>query len=140
MGMPIVNFVFYSEIRIVKEVLSNIINCMEAQFPYISESDLFDLRLVYTELLINAVVHGNRGDSSKKIKLRIEINSDEIMSVIKDEGDGFDYQDTLFRENYFYDYQEEHGRGLQLVKSLTEYLYFNEVGNEIEFHKKLSKA
>lgn len=139
MVMNCVNFVFQSEMTKVKEVLGSIISCMESQFPCISESDLFDLRLVFSELLVNAVKHGNRGDSSKKVELMIEIGDDEVLSVIKDEGDGFDYMQTLYNENLYENWSEDHGRGLQLVSSLTEYLNFNDVGNEIEFHKKISR-
>lgn len=135
--MTSMHFSFESELKKMKEVLRDVLSYIKDQFPYISDTDLLDLRLVYSELLANAIIHGNNGDASKKIEMTVMVDEDEVASVIRDEGAGFDYLETLGRENGMDDYFNERGRGLQLVSSLTEYIQFNNAGNEVEFHKRI---
>lgn len=131
------DFIFESELIRIKEILPDALVFVTSHFPFISEDDLFDLRLVYSELLINAVVHGNKEDPSKKVALTIIPRGNEIISIIKDEGSGFDYQKALNAESCLYDLLSEHGKGLRLVRSLTESLRFNNLGNEIVFRKRI---
>ena len=132
------NLTFESSPSKLKDTLKTVIGSLRNHLPDITEEDLFDLRVVYGELLANAVIHGNKNDFSKKIDMRISVNEDLISTVIRDEGSGFDYRDTLDRENTALNFADENGRGLRIVSSLLDYMAFNESGNEIEFEKKLS--
>jgi len=133
-----ISYVFGSKLSKIKEILTNVLDCMKTNIPDISEDDLFDLRLIYAELLSNAAVHGNNEDETKKIELIIEIEKNEVSAVIRDEGNGFDYQKVLDRGDNPRDLMEERGRGLKMADLLSDGIRFNMAGNEIEFYKKLS--
>lgn len=124
----------YSELRMVKKVIKEIVSYLESEFSCISCDDIFELRLVFSELINNAVIHGNKNDFSKEVRIVIEFEEGYVSSTIRDEGNGFNYFDVLERKNLF-DFHGESGRGLQLVKSLSDDLEFNELGNEVRFKK-----
>lgn len=127
--------VFSSKICEVKKTLDYILAYLEEENPYIKKDDRLELRLIYNELLVNAVVHGNKNDPSKKVELLIELDQGCVLSSIKDEGEGFDYLEVLECDDGTEDFMSESGRGLKIVKYLTDYISFNEPGNKIEFRK-----
>lgn len=92
-----------------------------------------------TEAVNNAIIHGNRRDDSKKIKLTqsIDDNPNSLIIInIKDEGNGFNYlnlPDPTAPENV----AMIGGRGIFLIKQLADYVIFNDKGNSIELQFKL---
>ena len=132
------NFSFNSELNTVKTALKDINGFLSKSFPYISPDLETELKLIFSELLCNAVIHGNKCDKSKSVNVYIEIIGNNIYSIIKDEGIGFDYYGLL---NKFEDGKSsmfsESGRGIWLVYSLSDSLAFNIKGNEIKFLKKV---
>lgn len=125
---------FTSDICKLKEMLDCILTCLKDEAPNLSDDELFKLRVIYSELIINAITHGNKQDPSKRVELIVSLNDYSVVSTIKDEGGGFDYA-ALFRPKNLMETVLEQGRGLQIVHSLTDYLHFNQTGNEIEFVK-----
>lgn len=82
----------------------------------LNDEDLnFDLRLILNELLINAFIHGNRKDINKCMHLRLVIDDRTLRINIEDEGTG-----TCKPHSYDCKQLKNHGRGLVLVKSLTD--------------------
>lgn len=132
---------FTSEVYIVSSIIQELMSFLSKKLPYISKEDNYDLRLIYSELLVNAVIHGNNKDSNKHITLSVEIlPSNVVVSSIEDEGKGFDYNNLLKEceekvssEDIF----NESGRGIKLVSCLTDKLCFNSVGNKIKFYKRV---
>jgi serine/threonine-protein kinase RsbW len=100
-------------------------------------ADLFyDIKLILSELFVNAFIHGNKQDPSKKITVRYSIEEKKFILTIADEGGGFDYKnmrDPADGENII----KMSGRGLFLVKHLSDGVNFNETGNEITIEKNL---
>ena len=128
------SFIFESKLPKVREALKKVLHFIKTRLPYMTEEELYDIRLIYSELLANAVVHGNNGDSSKKVELLVELDSGKIKSIIRDEGNGFNYLKTLERGKKNSGTLSGSGRGLFLVNNLTDGLAFNNSGNEIEFY------
>lgn len=125
---------FASDIDKLKDVLYEIIVRLKYEISNISDDALFDLRIIFNELLVNAIIHGNEQDPTKRVLVTVQVDGDIVQSTIRDEGDGFDYTQyingkTAPLENILTD----RGRGLLLANSLTDSLYFNESGNEVEF-------
>ena len=90
------------------------------------------LYLCVSEAVINAIKHGNRNDLNKKVIVKIDCSLHEIEVLIEDEGDGFDrnkLQNPTDKENI----RKESGRGIFIIKKLTECINFNEKGNSIQF-------
>lgn len=96
-----------------------------------------DLKLVFSELLYNAVIHGNKRDRSKIVLARLEAAGGHLRASIQDEGSGFDYHNALERARTEAALQSEHGRGMVLVCALTDNLSYNESGNQVRFEKRL---
>lgn len=93
------------------------------------------VELALREALANAVLHGNRQDPRKKIRICCACQADRgILIVVKDEGEGFDpakVPSPLVGENIY----SEHGRGIYLINMLMDEIRFERGGTEIHMRK-----
>ena len=84
-----------------------------------------DIAITSTELINNAILHGNKGDAGKRVKIRLAVKNETVKIDIIDQGDGFDptnIPDPLAKENLL----KEVGRGIFIVKSLVDSLEFDQ--------------
>lgn len=101
-----------SEIASVHQLMDTL---MQALRKRLSEDDLFDLRLILSELMINSCEHGNQNDCRKMVSVDLLITPELIDVTVWDEGRGFQYtQNTAFRN------MSCSGRGLRLVEALCD--------------------
>jgi serine/threonine-protein kinase RsbW len=71
------------------------------------------------ESMVNAVMHGNRYSSEKKVRLSISSSPDRFTVSIADEGAGFNFEalpDPLAPENLL----RTSGRGIFLIRSFMD--------------------
>lgn len=90
------------------------------------------LMLALSEAVTNAIVHGNKEDASKKVSVSVEVRPSEIISVVNDQGEGFDPDktaDPLDEENLL----KPGGRGIFLIEQITDAVQFKNNGTTIEF-------
>lgn len=90
----------------------------------------FNLRVAVAEALANAIIAGNGEDRTKSVLVRAEVFPDAIRVHVTDEGPGFDpttLNDAVAPE----DLERHNGRGLFLIKKLTDDVHFNARGNSI---------
>ncbi len=128
---------FESDIMAVKQIVRDVLCFLEQHAVGLTDDDIADLRLVFSELLFNAVIHGNNKDVTKSVHVVVEVQDGLVSASVADEGSGFDY--TLVLNNIdSNDYINESGRGLRLAYSLMDTLTFNSQGNQISFCKKIS--
>ncbi|UCE24918.1 MAG: ATP-binding protein [Candidatus Zixiibacteriota bacterium] len=83
------------------------------------ESVIADVAISVSELVNNAILHGNRSSDVKTVKVTIARNSKDISITVVDEGQGFnpdDIEDPLADENLL----KEAGRGIFIVRSLMD--------------------
>lgn len=83
------------------------------------EDDIYWFSLAIREMLINAIVHGNRRESGKKVHLLLESLEDGVQAVVKDEGSIRkvpEIPDAHSQENLL----KPHGRGLYLARQLVD--------------------
>ena len=109
-----------------------------AAYAQMDESESDDLGIVTTELVNNAIHHGNKSNPQKKVRVSFLVNNQRIELRIKDEGNGFDpakLKDPLAPENLM----NESGRGIFLIRALMDSLDFNfsESGTETVVIKNL---
>lgn len=102
----------------------------------ISEEIYGNILIATTEAVVNAVKHGNRLDSTKFVFLHA-ILEDNILEIdVKDEGMGFDFTnlpDPTLADNIL----KFSGRGIYLIKSLSDNLEFLEGGTLLKMTFKL---
>lgn len=85
----------------------------------IEEERFHKLLVAVSELVLNAIVHGNKESPLKKVKVTAEYNDRKMRVSVLDEGFGFDINqipDPTSPENV----HKESGRGLYLVKQLID--------------------
>ncbi|MCC8015461.1 MAG: ATP-binding protein [Eubacterium sp.] len=133
--MTIFEVAFSSNIKEVKKIVRCAQNYISEMIPSIDAEELLDLRLILSELLFNAVIHGNKNNSEKLVKLKIKITGNTINAVISDQGNGFDFSRLSYTNSEVS--SEEHGRGISLVNALVDSLSFAKPGNIIMFCKKV---
>ncbi len=84
-----------------------------------------------TEAVNNAMIHGNRNDQSKNIVVTCQEKPNQIFLRISDEGSGFDplkIADPTCADHL----EEEGGRGVFLMKQLTDDILFLDHGRTVE--------
>jgi len=78
------------------------------------------LKLIVSELYMNAYLHGNKADRSKFIDVCMEIGEEEFVIIVKDEGTGM----TGLRFNEMVDSmvdpESSTGRGIRIVYNLSD--------------------
>jgi serine/threonine-protein kinase RsbW len=85
----------------------------------VDEDDVHKIAMAVRESMVNAVVHGNRYNAHKKVRLSVSKGPQEFVVKIADEGDGFDYDnlpDPLAHENLL----RHSGRGIFLIKAFMD--------------------
>ena len=89
-----------------------------------------------TEAVNNAIRHGNRFDNQKKIVVTYRQQPHQILLIISDEGSGFDpfnLPDPTSDDRI----EEEGGRGVYLMKQLTDELHFLDQGRTVQLMWKI---
>lgn len=88
-----------------------------------------NLDVVLREMLLNAVMHGNKLNPGAYVRCAIEyMERDQVRITVEDGGDGFDYRSLDMR------LPDEPKctcrRGFPLINALADHLEFNEKGNQ----------
>jgi serine/threonine-protein kinase RsbW len=90
-----------------------------AQVAGFGDEDLLKIGMAVRESMVNAVVHGNRYNSHKKVGFSVHRNSRSLTVTIADEGEGFNIEelpDPLAPENLL----RTSGRGILLIRSFMD--------------------
>lgn len=94
------------------------------------------------ECMVNAVVHGNRYNTRKKVHLTVSKNNGRLEILIGDEGGSFDVSklpDPLAEENLL----RQSGRGLLMMQAFMDEFQVRQrqpLGTEVKMVKYLGKA
>ena len=89
-----------------------------------------------TEAVNNAIVHGNKEDKNKKVRLALKQNKKSVRFIVEDEGVGFDHN-TLPDPTNPKNLEKVKGRGIFLIKSLSDKTTFKQGGRVVEMLFKL---
>lgn len=102
----------------------------------LNEDSYGNVLIAVTEGVNNAIIHGNQMNASLQILVSVLNNEEWICFSIKDHGDGFDpdaVPDPTEPENIL----KENGRGIFLMRNLSDDLTFEEKGTRVNiFFKK----
>lgn len=113
-------------IRIIESFIDN----AKDQFS-LDEGIYGNIMIAVTEAVNNAIRHGNLMDRSKNVSLTLSMKQNLIMFSVQDEGSGFDHEnlpDPTAPENL----QKPGGRGIFLMKHLSDEVKFREGGRVVE--------
>ncbi len=96
-----------------------------------------NISMVAREAAVNAVLHGNKKDTTKFVTATFELSADELKISIADEGPGLDpdkIPDPLAPENVM----RSSGRGVFLMKHYMDEVHFRQLtpGTEITLVKR----
>jgi serine/threonine-protein kinase RsbW len=126
-----------NEISISIPSLSENIRIVESFIDNVKEKfDLNDdiygnIMIAVTESVNNAIIHGNQSNKDKNVFLELNMEDNTIVFNISDEGNGFDYYslpDPTAPENI----DKPGGRGIFLMKALSDELSFAEDGTKVK--------
>ena len=96
----------------------------------------YDLNLVLTEAMANAIQHANVGDPAKEVHIEISIVERRLYIRVYDFGEGFDIE-KYFEPRHPLD---EHGRGIYLIRTIMDEMEYRktEHGHVLEMSKDLN--
>jgi len=107
-----------------------------------SEESEHQIEMAVHESMINAIWHGNKNDSSKRVWLRFEIHKDRLEIRIRDQGVGFnlaDVPDPCSNDNLL----KVSGRGIFLIRTFMDEFrvkYLPGSGTEVTLVKRIDPA
>jgi serine/threonine-protein kinase RsbW len=128
---------FPSDTRTGRRILEEVLGALELQ--HWSDRDIFCIHLAVYEALINAIVHGNQADHTKKVRFICRISPQLVRVEITDEGPGFapdalpDPTDDAFLDR-------PGGRGVLLMRAFMSRVFFNTTGNHVILERDRSKS
>jgi len=111
--------------RIVRTLASN---------GFLPETGNQDAELCMDEAVTNAMIHGNKLDPSKKVRVVIFADSERWAAVVEDEGDGFS-PDKIAKPKGPESFFEETGFGIILMKGYADEIVYNQKGNKVRIMK-----
>src|SRR5262245_5095196 len=113
-------------IRMIESFIDN------AKDKFHLDDDIYgNIMIAVTEAVNNAIKHGNNNNKTKNVHLSLSLNESMIKFVVKDEGQGFNYEnlpDPTEPENL----EKPGGRGIFLMKHLSDEVEFKDNGRVVE--------
>ena len=112
-------------LRVVENVIDNMINEIG-----INQDNYGKILVSTLEAVNNAIIHGNKSDLLKFVKIKIDNPGNDLIISVEDEGPGFkpsEIPDPTKPENI----ENISGRGVYLMSRLADEIEFNESGNKV---------
>lgn len=95
-----------------------------------------DIEVALGEALANAVIHGNREHTAKRVSVTCRCTRDGEVSIrVQDQGHGFD-TDTVLDPTIPTNRFSTSGRGIYLMKTLMDVVHFGEKGTVVHMLKR----
>ncbi len=102
------------------------------------KAELFYKVLVcVNEAVINSIQHGNKFDERKKVIIQSYTYNNYLFFRIIDEGEGFNFT-NLIDPTTVENISKETGRGIFIIKNISDDITFREKGNIVEFKIKIN--
>ena len=125
-----------SEPVLIPPVIKEVLTSLDMRLP-ISAEERSDLKLIFHELLFNAILHGNKSNTNKRVHIRLAIGNRFICASITDEGKGFNCHKRLEESALEESIEKESGRGMRLVMSLADEVLYSANGKQVTFIKRI---
>ncbi len=113
-------------IRLVESFVENL------KMRFSIDDEVFgNIMVAVTESVNNAIQHGNQMDRTKNVRLSFHPSESQLRFTISDEGGGFNYADLpdpTAPDNLL----KPGGRGIFLIRNLSDQVHFDDNGRKIE--------
>ena len=109
-SQPFFKETFSSSLDMMGEAIERALTAL-LDSDWIDEEQVFHARLCLEEALVNAIVHGNRSDPERVVRLEIWDEGESCRICVIDEGGGFSVDDV-----HLPDCHKMHGRGICLIR------------------------
>lgn len=129
-GSEIYKAEFPSELSARIDVMTAVIEALKERKGFGDETEEIQFRLCFDEALVNAIKHGNRFDTNKKVSVALYHARDRWGVRIEDQGKGFDPK-TLPDPDDPNSLLLEHGRGVLIMKSIMSEVHYYDRGNRL---------
>jgi serine/threonine-protein kinase RsbW len=96
-----------------------------------------NILMAVTEAVKNAIIHGNKQDRKKFVRIMLENTKEGLWIKVMDEGEGFDYKKYIKKGDSEISFGSEKN-GLVLIKALADEVRFENTGNSIEMLFKIN--
>ena len=111
-------------------VIESFIDNSKEEFEF--EDDVYgNIMVADTESVTNAIRHGNKFDKEKLVYLTLQVENNQLLFEIEDEGPGFDY-DTLPDPTAPENLENPGGRGIFLMRNLCDEVNFLDNGKKVQ--------
>ncbi len=100
------------------------------------ETLAYELNLVLTEAMVNAIKHGHVNNQDQSVHIFMTITDDELMVKVFDHGQGFDINEIQPPD---FDNPDDQGRGIYIIKCIMDSVSYKKYDkyNVLEMSKKL---
>jgi|SRR5215813_11283126 len=102
----------------------------------VADENNIDIELALREAVVNAIVHGNQEDPTKRVYVACRCTADgEVSITVEDEGNGFRsgaVPDPTLPENQL----RPNGRGIFLIRRLMDEVHFERGGSVVHMRKR----
>jgi serine/threonine-protein kinase RsbW len=122
------------------ENISSIERFVEEICDYYNINDTYfgNILIALTEAFQNALIHGNQNDPAKQIHVIFESKPKGLSFTVKDEGKGFDPDVVPDPLDLEIETDTEKGRGIFLMRSLSDKMVVTDEGRSIEMFFRIS--
>ncbi len=108
-----------SDVRCIERVVELVARqCQELE--YNPRQIALNVPVALTEALSNAILRGNHEDPDKNVQVRAEVDREQLIMEVADEGDGFDLDMCIVDPAIGDNVLREDGRGLFLMRRLMD--------------------
>jgi serine/threonine-protein kinase RsbW len=93
--------------------------------------DLFAVRILLREALLNAVEHGSGGRPDATVRCTVALDERGLRLVVDDDGPGFTWHDREAELEILGD----GGRGIPIMQVYASEMHYNDAGNRLELRR-----
>lgn len=96
---------------------------------HLNDEQMYRIRLILSELVMNIFKYSD----AKEVRLSAEYKQNKLHIVLADDGSGFEAGSVIRRDIKQQEVLlKENGRGIYLVRMMTDTLRYSEAGNEVD--------
>jgi serine/threonine-protein kinase RsbW len=134
-----VRLVISSEVRLV-DIVHTASEAMAGVAGF-GEDDALNVGIAVREAVINAILHGNNMDPSRKVEVNLQARPHRIVARVRDHGAGFDFRETpdpTVGDNLM----RSSGRGILVMRAFVDsvdFKYREGRGMEVTLKKDLGR-